>query len=367
MHAQQRGLPQIGGLAAHVRAGQDDQLAASCRSSVDVVGHERAAAGDGRAVRRPDAGRRATDQLVAVVHVRLGVVVDGGDFGQRGEHVERGERARGRLNPRRFGGDRARAARSKISSSRSRIRSSAPEHLLFVFLQRRRDEALAAGDRLLAVIVGRHGVQVRLRDLDVVAEHAVVADLQRRDAGARALALFHLGDDLLARSADRAAARRARGRRPSRVKPPSRASAGGSSTSVALDVVAHVRRDRRARRASDCTSGACRSASTARTRGMTVERLLRARRDRAGPAVPSAARASSRSRSCTALMASRNLPRSVVRKRQLLDGVEPIANRLERHQRAQQPRRAAGGCRSRSSCDRFRRAAIRRVRRPRLR
>ncbi len=35
------------------------------------------------------------------------------------------------------------------------------EHLLFVFLQRRRDEAFAAGDRLLAVVVGRHGVQVR--------------------------------------------------------------------------------------------------------------------------------------------------------------------------------------------------------------
>ena len=53
------------------------------------------------------------------------------------------------------------------------------EHLLLVFLQRRRDEALAAGNRLLADVVGRHGVQVRLRDFDVVAEHAVEADLQR--------------------------------------------------------------------------------------------------------------------------------------------------------------------------------------------
>ena len=78
------------------------------------------------------------------------------------------------------------------------------EHLLFVFFQRRRDEPLAAGDRLLAVIVGRNGVQVRLRDLDVVAEHAVVAHLQRVDAGARALALFELGDHLFARSADAA-------------------------------------------------------------------------------------------------------------------------------------------------------------------
>ena len=46
-------------------------------------------------------------------------------------------------------------------------------------------------------------MQVRLRDLDVVAEHAVEADLERVDAGARALALLHLGDHLAARSADR--------------------------------------------------------------------------------------------------------------------------------------------------------------------
>src|SRR5207244_12644326 len=74
------------------------------------------------------------------------------------------------------------------------------EHVLLVLLERRRDEALAAGNRLLAVIVGRHRAQVRLRHLDVVAEDAVVADLERRDAGSRALALFHLRDHLLART-----------------------------------------------------------------------------------------------------------------------------------------------------------------------
>ena len=140
--------------------------------------------------------------LVAVVHVRLGVVVDGRRFGERGEHVERGQGARGGLNARRFGGDR-RAQRLEQLELALEDPLVGAEHLLLVFLQRRRDEALAAGDRLLAVVVGRHGVQVRLRDFDVVAEHAVVADLQRGDAGARALALFHLGDDLLARAADR--------------------------------------------------------------------------------------------------------------------------------------------------------------------
>ncbi len=76
------------------------------------------------------------------------------------------------------------------------------EHLLLVVLERRGDEALAAGDRLLADVVVGHRVEVGLRDLDVVAEHAVEADLQRLDAGARPLGGFELGDHLLAGAAD---------------------------------------------------------------------------------------------------------------------------------------------------------------------
>ena len=41
--AQQRHLAQVGGLAAHVRAGQDRRAGAASPSSVDVVRHERAA------------------------------------------------------------------------------------------------------------------------------------------------------------------------------------------------------------------------------------------------------------------------------------------------------------------------------------
>ena len=41
-------------------------------------------------------------------------------------------------------------------------------------------------------------MEVGLRDLDVVAEDLVEADLQRVDAGAFAFALFHGGDDLFA-------------------------------------------------------------------------------------------------------------------------------------------------------------------------
>ena len=56
-----------------------------------------------------------------------------------------------------------------------------------------------------------------------------------------------------------------------------------------------------------------------------------------GPAVPSAALATSRSRSWTGLMRLAELAAIGGRKRELLDGVEPIADGFEREQRPQQP------------------------------
>ena len=103
-------------------------------------------------------------------------------------------------------GASAATRRRSARKSRPRARGSARprQDFLFVLLQGGRDEPLAAGDRLLAVVVGGHAREVRLRDLDVVAEHPVVADLQRVDPGARALRFFHLGDPLLAGTADAA-------------------------------------------------------------------------------------------------------------------------------------------------------------------
>ena len=194
--ADERHLAQVGGLAAHVRPGQDDELAVPA-VELRVVGHERVGA-----VALDDRVPAVEDrQLVAVVDVRLDVVVQRGGFGERGEHVERGGGPRGVLDARRLGGDRG-AQRLEHLDLALEDPLVGAEDLLFVLLERRRDEALAAGNRLLAVVVGRHRVQVRLRDLDVVAEDAVVADLERGDAGARALPLLHLGDHLLARRRD---------------------------------------------------------------------------------------------------------------------------------------------------------------------
>ena len=57
------------------------------------------------------------------------------------------------------------------------------EHLRLVLLELGRHEALASGDRLLALIVGGDELQIRVRHFEVVAEYLVVADFQRLDAG----------------------------------------------------------------------------------------------------------------------------------------------------------------------------------------
>ena len=70
------------------------------------------------------------------------------------------------------------------------------QHLRFQLLQLGRGEALGVDQRLLAIVVRRRQVQVRLRDLDVVAEDVVEPDLERGDAGALPLARLDLRDVL---------------------------------------------------------------------------------------------------------------------------------------------------------------------------
>ena len=285
-----------------------------------VVGHE-GAAGQPLDHRVAHVGRH---NLVAVVHVRLGVVGERGGLGQAGQHVQRRQGAGGVENARRLGGHTCAQRLEELELALEDPLVGA-EHLLLVLLERGRDEALAAGNGLLAVIVGRHRVEVRLRHLDVVAEHAIEADLQRGDAGARALLLLHLGDDLLARAADVA-----------------------QLVELGVDAVAHEPAVARQRRrlvldgrfdpaadvgqvvelaARGCGPAAPRhrraAARPAAPRPATARRAARSR----GPAVDSAMRDISRSRSWIALNASRTLPRSVA-----CDG------------EALRPRRADRGC-----------------------
>ena len=154
-------------------------------------------------------------------------------------------------------------------------------------------------------------MQIRTGDLDVVPEHAVVPPLQRADAGARPLALFELGNHLLARSADP----------PEMVQfgvqavtneAPIADGTGGSSTSASSNRFANV--GEVIERAEE-RLGQRRLAILQESRGLVgtaVADCWSATRSR-GRARPRAARDTSRSMSCTVFMTSRNLPRSVVR------------------------------------------------------
>ncbi len=66
------------------------------------------------------------------------------------------------------------------------------EDALLQLLQSRRREALGVDQRLLALKVLRDQRQVRLADLDVVAEDAVVGDAQAADAAALTLLCLEL-------------------------------------------------------------------------------------------------------------------------------------------------------------------------------
>ena len=71
------------------------------------------------------------------------------------------------------------------------------QHLVLELLEFLGDVALGAGQRLPARVVRRRLVGLALADLDVVAVHAVVADLQRRDAAGGALARFQVDQELV--------------------------------------------------------------------------------------------------------------------------------------------------------------------------
>ena len=233
-------------------------------------------------------------------------------------------------------------ARSCSNSSISALENAlvGAEHLLFVFLQRRRDEPLAAGDRLLPVVVGRHRVQIRFRDLDVVAEHAVVAHLQRVDAGARALAFFELGDHLLARAADATQVVELGVEAVADVAAVAHQRTG-LVDEAAVDVVAHV--DEIVERAHE---------RPRQRRLARIEEQPDARHDR-----NRLLQADEIARSGIAERGARDEALEILHsfqdfaelaavgaaKGELLDGVQTIANSIERDERSQQPGSAAAG------------------------
>ena len=198
---QQRHLADVGALARHVRAG-DQQDRIRRVDGFAIGSNQRVSLGTNVALRLDDVqhGMPAVDdpQHRLLDDLRPAVVPLPGQLGQGRQHVDLGQHGGGRL---------ASAAESAATASRSSRNSayssslafsSAVEHLLLVLLQLRRDVALGVLDRLLADVVGGDLLAVGVGDLDVVAEDLVEADLQVGDAGPLGLLGLVAGDPLLA-------------------------------------------------------------------------------------------------------------------------------------------------------------------------
>ena len=194
----ERSLPQVGRFTSHVRPGQNHQLAGRSIEG-DVIRDERAAAAAFDDRMSPIADR----QLVTLVHLRLDVIGDSGRLRQPGQHVEGGNRPRRFLDSYGFGGDPEAKLFEQLDLPLQDTLIGT-QNLFFVLLERWRDEPLASGYGLFAMVVRWNGVQIRLRDLDVVAKYPVVTNFQRIDARAPALMLLELGNHLPAGAADAA-------------------------------------------------------------------------------------------------------------------------------------------------------------------
>ena len=182
------GLAHVGRLSAHVWAGDDEHPA--LRSEIEVVGHE------GRLRERlhhevpsgpdPDPGLLA----------QLGTAEPEVDRAVREsrQHVERGDGARARLQavalrPRRLDHPLVELAFEGEGAF------ARPEHLVLELLELRREIALHGLEGLPPDVFEGDPVRARrARDLDVVAVHPVVAHLEPREPGAGALARLELGD-----------------------------------------------------------------------------------------------------------------------------------------------------------------------------
>ena len=147
-----------------------------------------------------------------------------------------------------------------------------------------------------------------------------------------------LPDRLIVRSSSSSAST------PSRVKPPSRASAGGSSTSVASIALAHVGQivelgDERAHERRLELGQHRPDARNRRQRLLQADEIAR----------PGRAERRARDQPLEILDGLERVAELAAlgrAERELLDGVEPIANRFERNERPEQPRAQHAGCRS---------------------
>ena len=189
----QRGLAHVGALAGHVRAG-DDGDAVGRGVQERVVRHEELV------VPRLLHDRVATladVERAAQVDLGADILVARGDLGERTEHVQLRHGVSGALHARDLLRHHVAHLDEEIIFQLVDLLARVRERALQLF-ELRGEIPLARYECLLAdVVVGQLGLRA-VRHVEIVAEDAVVADLQLLHAGRLALALLELCDHLRA-------------------------------------------------------------------------------------------------------------------------------------------------------------------------
>ena len=126
------------------------------------------------------------------------VIAQGRNMRQGGQHIDFGQGERGLADAARFCGNGRAQTRQRGGA---RCRRSFPGHREFstsYSFSSGSGKALGIDQGLLALVVGRSEVQIRLRDFEVIAKDGVELYFQRRDAGALPFALLDLRQVLFA-------------------------------------------------------------------------------------------------------------------------------------------------------------------------
>ena len=191
----QRGLPEIRGLAAHVGPGNEKKLLPS-RLEAKIVGNEAFALlaqqfFDHRMAPADD------EQFSGGIEFGANIAAIRRQLGERGEYVELSDGRGSTAQMHRFARHGSTHIDKKLpfDLQDAFVRS---QDFPLIFFQLGGCKPLGVNQCLFPLVVRGSQMQIRLRNLNVVAKDLIEANLQRANIGSFAFALFHRRDDLFA-------------------------------------------------------------------------------------------------------------------------------------------------------------------------
>ena len=184
----QRDLAHIGRFTCHIGAGDDRDTVVDIVEQ-DVIRDEHRVA-EQRLHHGMAAVLETNDRVLR--DVGAGIAVVRRDIGERYQYIERGDRLGGAFDTVEVECDLLTHIVEQLIFDGDRSLLCAENTALDLF-ELGRDIALAVGQGLLADVVLRHQILVGIGDLDIVAEDAVVADLQLGDPRLLLLLCFDAG------------------------------------------------------------------------------------------------------------------------------------------------------------------------------